>query len=85
MTTIHSLGQRAAQEVATGLVTLGLRSIWTDPYVKAGDEFYAKDVRTHKHGDSIDGLVSFTVHDDTTGAVCDVTVMVSATPRIGAA
>lgn len=74
-----------AQRVATGLVTAGLRAIWTEPYVEAGAEHYAKDVRAPRHGDSIDGLVTFTAVDDSTGQVMSVVVMVHATPLPGGA
>lgn len=72
-----------AQRIATGLVTAGLRAIYTEPYLEHGHEHYAKDVRAPRRGDSIDGLVNFNAVDDATGQVMAVTVMVHATPLPG--
>ena len=72
-----------AQRIATGLVTAGLRAIFTEPVVEAGEEFYAKEVRVPRRGDSIDGLVRFNAVNDGTGEVMAVAVMVHATPLPG--
>jgi len=79
-TTTPAQDRATAQRIATGLVTEGLRAIFTTPYVESGHEHYAKDVRAPRRGDSIDGLVTFNAVDDATGQVMAVTVMVHATP-----
>lgn len=77
---MSTLDFRDAQHVATELVAKALRAIFTDEIEHHGDWFRATHVHVPHKPDSIDGIVTFVIDDDTNGPAVNVTLMVSAAP-----
>lgn len=78
--TAQPIDFRSAQHIATELVAEALREFYDDALLEHGDEYMARNVRVLHRPGSIDGIVVFTVEDDTRGPAINVTLHVGATP-----
>lgn len=71
---------RTAQHVATEIVRAALAHYYDQALLEHGDEYTARNVRSLTRPGSIDGLIVFTIEDETRGPAINVTLQVGASP-----